>query len=227
MLFLTFQNDGLFLKFSQADNAETGLPHRFCGAHNTEGAICPNCRKPLLRFFVFDKADARLRLSGLPFRMLPLFFCWTCPLAQSNFYYQLTGENAIRILQYGAGETESDFPYQDYPVSFPLGHVALTPISPDIQQAIHDHNANEELVVEFGHSEVKEPQHQFGGEPLLVQKNPDATMRCFVCKTPMPFLASVGDRCLDERGFTGNPYVQALYYYCAKCCVIGTFQQTD
>ena len=39
--------------------------HEACGAHEIDGAVCPNCAKPMLRMLSLDTADERLQLATL------------------------------------------------------------------------------------------------------------------------------------------------------------------
>ncbi len=230
MTFLSVPKQGYFVELNTGRVTSSKHLHSFCGSHEVDGAWCPNCDKPLLRFLALDAGDKRLELPLAPHGTVSLFFCWTCNIAQSYpFLYAIQGEGSIRLLQYGRGGAIRDFPYEDYPVHFPLAEAHLVQIPEADQRVIRQINTDE---VDWNalhpkYQELDKPRHQVGGEPYLVQRDRSYRMRCSMCAQPMPFLAAIADSCLDKRGFTGNPYVQVLFHYCRRCTVVGAFQQCD
>lgn len=229
MAFYSILEQGYFVEYSGEATAGSEYQHFFCGSHEVPGAWCPNCNKPLLLFLALDTTDPRLNLKEHPFRILSLFFCWTCNIAQKPLYYQFSVDGSVSLLEYGCGGGEPDFPYEDYPVYFPGAPALLVPI-PDVFQTILTLLNMGEIyayAIHKRHPDLQKPRHQVGGEPFLVQQNPDYEMICPLCKRRMPFWASIGDDCLDPRGFTGNEWVQVIYNYCQRCRVIGAFQQCD
>jgi hypothetical protein len=208
--------------------ADVDGPHMFCGPQRLAGGECPNCRKPLLRFLDLDTTDPALQPLGTISLRLPLLFCWTCAIAQEELFYRLT-DGGVELVRYGEGGVQTDFPYEDYPVHFPGCPARLEPLTEDEQEVIRRINRGQiaEWDVEESHPRVCRPRHQVGGEPLLVQRDPEAEVLCPECGGPMPFLAAVADDCLDPRGFTGNSYVQVLFRYCIRCRVVGAYQECD
>lgn len=159
---------------------------------------------------------------------MPFYFCWTCNIAQNKFYYKVLENSKIEILKYEKGGVEKSFPYKKYPVYFPERYISLKKISKEEQMILKGLN-NEDFDYYETRKENKSitmPQHQICGEPLLMQSEFDE-LNCPVCLKRMPFLASVSDNCADKRGFTGNDYVQVIYYYCGGCFILGTLQQCD
>ena len=78
------------------------------------------------------------------------------------------------------------------------------------------------------------PTHQVGGEPYLVQLNPDYQagelqefVTCPMCEQVMPFLAAIGDKTVSGKGFADNSEVQVLFHYCARDHVVSAFHQCD
>jgi hypothetical protein len=206
--------------------------HQFCGPHEVAGTWCPNCERPLLRFLALDTRDSRLGLGEVPFATLSLFYCWPCPAAQGPFSYRVLDNGDVSLLQCERGAPETDFPYSEYPVYFPGAPARLMEITDEVQQVLHRFNLGEyDDICE--HRLLKEDdrllecRHQFGGEPLLIQQDTEYQLQCPTCEAPMPFLCSIGDDCLDARGFCENAYVQVIYHYCAPCRVIRAFQQCD
>jgi len=204
--------------------------HTFCGKHHVSGAWCPNCQRPLLRFLALDVSDPRLQLSGTPFNPLSLFYCWTCEgTGGENLFYRFGRAEEIVLIQYGQKPYVDDFPYPNYPLAFPQARAMLLRITPEAQRYITLINADEMEEGEEPESyhDLTWPQHQVGGEPYLVQHNPEYRMDCPICGRRMPFLASIADNCLDPRGFTGNDFVQVIYHYCPVCYVVGAGNWCD
>ncbi len=240
---------GYFVELSETQPGE--YRHIFCGQHSIRDAWCPNCDKPLLRFLTLDLADPQLELNGSEER-LPLMNCWTCGIAQADFYYQLRADNGISVLSCGRGEHTSDFPYNHYPEHFPQRHVQLVPMPTCIQQGLVRLNAGKvsstysdavgmpeldtDTVGRVGNAPPMDhpdsesdgltiPKHQVGGQPYLLDTY--WRMRCPKCGNRMPFLASIGDYSGTTKGFADNSFVQLLYHYCRECRCVGCYQQTD
>ncbi len=229
MAFHSIQSIGYFLMYSQEHDRDVQCTHIFCGKHHIHGAWCPNCQKSLLRFFSLSLQDKKLDVTmSSSVNYLPLLFCWTCNIAQEQFSYHVITDSKIQILDYKKGGVETNFPYNDYPLYFPKAHVVLEQL-PSLTQKIFS-QLNSGLISEVDVSELDntlcKPQHQLGGEPYLIQSELPRVL-CPSCKIRMPFLASVGDHCLDKRGFTGNEYVQVLFFLCKECSIISTLQQCD
>lgn len=201
--------------------------HRFCGDHRIEGAVCPNCDKPMLRVMSLDTADARLELQDLGVPAVHLLFCWTCNLAQGESAYELREDGGIRWVSYLRGGVERDFPYPDYPPAFPGTGLELEALSREDQATLIRLNEGslDPSKLDVSRAPLCQPAHQIGGEPFFVQ-SPPAEL-CPVCWEPMLFLASVADATLDGRGFTGNSGVQQLYMLCRKDRIVTTLQQCD
>ncbi len=229
MAFYSITPQGYFIEYARQAAHGSEYRHYFCGPHEVSGAWCPNCAKPLLRFLALDTSDPRLNLKQPSFPVLSLLFCWTCNIAQEPLYYQFREDGSVVLLEWGHGGAQTDFPYENYPVHFPGAPALLVPIPDVVQTILMLLNVGEinAYAIHKRHPDLARPRHQFGGEPLLVQHNPDYEMTCSLCGRRMPFLASVGDDCLDPRGFTGNEWVQVIYHYCEHCRVIGVFQQCD
>ena len=213
----------------------TDHQHYFCGQNYISGAWCPNCNKPLLRLLLIDASDFRLHLEIDTITKVPLLYCWTCSISQNFFSYQIIDDNRVVLISFNEGEPETDFPYNNYPVWFPGASMSLVEIPPDAQNMIYEMNRG---LIKYSLARKKYPdlitaRHQIGGEPLLMQRNPDyqedKSQRaiCPRCSENAPFLAEVGNDCLDVRGIIGNDYVQILFHLCVKCRVIVAFNQTD
>lgn len=222
-------NEGMFMSFSKCIEKQTAYKHVFCGENGTSPSTCPNCNKPLLQFFSFDARDQRLGLSECSFTRLPLVYCWQCSVSQHPFIYSIntTGEN-INYISYGKGDMYFDFPYKNYPVSFAESSIQFVPLSSLEQKIIKQYNRNPNSLLsvpeEFRY--LFRPQIQYGGEPYLCQF-PLNPLFCPICCGNMFFLCSVTDNAEKDYVFTGNDYVQVLYFLCPVCSVITAIQMCD
>lgn len=203
--------------------------HRFCGVNTTAGAVCPNCKRPLLRFILLNLSDPLLvdLRRVLQCSELPVLWCWTCTLSQGWFSYELADDGRSVILRsVQIGDPSPGFPYEDYPVAFPGGGAKLLPVAPEIQAKIRELNAGSTAFHEVNLEPWARPSHTVGGEAFLNQRNL-REKTCGDCATPLRFMATVADDCLDARGFAGNPFVQVVYWWCEKCRRIGAEQDSD
>ena len=214
---------GYFLEFLEK-NRRDRFDHYFCGPCSVPKLKCPSCGLTPLQSLSLDCRDTRLGLPNLVGARLPLLFCWRCPLGQSEFYYRLKEDNGVEWLSYAEGPASDDFPYEAYPRYFPGARVTLVPIKPSEQKIIHGLNHEEIDFTE--HPKFSIPQHQVGGEPYMLQPLPE-DFECPKCKDPMHFFAAIGDETLAAKGFTGNPFVQAIYHLCPACLILGAYQQCD
>ena len=217
--FKTLLKPGYFVELLEDESAS----HELCGENHINGAECPNCRKPLLKIFSLDCQEIPIDFFG----KLHFFFCWTCNIAQNDFFYKNTSSDEIELLVYGQGGVVEDFPYKGYPIAFDAKNARLLTISDEDQDIIQRVNAEkiEEYEVIQTHPELMVPKHQVGGEPYLL--NEYRAQQCPQCKKDMKFIASFGDSTGGPNGFTNNEYVQIVYQVCESCRVIGAYQMTD
>jgi len=238
---------GYFLEYSPTNKKSK---HRICGEHNIKGADCPNCDKPLHRFASLDLNDKKIEIPIQGITKLHILYCWRCNVAQDDFFYKLIGDEEIEILEYGRGIeqtpiffqslnekdkeywlkklNEIDFPYKNYPDFFPGAGISLKKIPKRIQEYLVRFNSDGDFDPDRDHEarQYDIPKHQIGGEPYLVQCDYTPS-KCPECQVKMPLLATIGDDCLDERGFGGNTYAQVIYGMCVKCKIISAYQQCD
>ena len=227
---------GYFLKYLRKNDVSE-FTHIFCGSHSVKGAWCPNCQKPLLRFLALDTNDPKFGLEKTTLQWLSLFFCWTCEIAQAPFYYRFAANGDVELMKYGEGGVQLNFPTENYPIFFPQAYFQLQPLTEKEQATIKGLNRDEidEDEMDRKSLHLNQPEHQIGGEPFLVQKNPDyqtdtwgkETLTCPKCKKLMPFLAAIGEKTRGKQGFSGNEYVQVIFNYCKRDRIVCAFQQCD
>jgi hypothetical protein len=219
--------NGSFVEFAPRHIVNSTFSHTFCGEHDIEGAYCPNCKKPLLRLLSLDTSDPLVGWPGAE-GILPLLFCWTCNIAQQPFCYTWFQSGAVRLDRFGSGGASLGFPYAQYPICFPMVEARLVPIERQQQDLIRGINSGEvDLTDAYETSlDIAKPRHQVGGEPYMVTawENRHPTPICCHCEADMQFLASMADYCLDPRGFTGDEFVQLLYFVCTECRAIEAAQ---
>lgn len=229
MTILTFQPDGYCLNFSPKPADKSSLEkNQFCGENRLMGGLCANCSKPLLLFARLSPEIFSADSSFDAISQINLVYCWTCAIAEETFFYKICGPDSIEIVQYKKGKLVEGFPYVDYPEYFPEGVLKSSRIHYDVQSLIQDINSGEkdEIDVEKKYEETLKPSHQIGGEPYLIDGKLEK-IYCPECGMLMPFFASIGDDCLDPRGFTGNDYVQVIFLICISCCILGAYQRCD
>jgi len=223
--FVSIPTEGYFLDL---ESSASRYDHVFCGEHDITGAVCPNCKKPMLRMMSLDTRDPRLDLTDLGVPWAHLLFCWTCNLAQGETSYELCSDGGIRFLAFRGGGVEDDFPYTDYPVAFPGKRFELDPVPEHVRStlaAVHLGEVDEWEDLDESARSFCKPMHQIGGQPYFMQGAPSAL--CPTCSRPMAFLASVGDETLDGRGFTDNDSVQVLFLLCREDRVVLSYQECD
>ena len=103
------------------------------------GAMCPNCQGPLLSLLTLNAGDPRLNLRDSAFAHPSLIYCWTCSIAAETLFYRIRGDDSIELLKFGEGHAfDDDFPYPDYPESFPLAYATLAPLAASEQDVIQN-----------------------------------------------------------------------------------------
>lgn len=202
--------------------------HIFCGEHKILGADCPNYRKKLLRFISIDMRDPLISIDLHNINFLHLLYCWTCNISQEAFFYKLLNNNEIKITKCGNGGVTNNFPYQNYPNFFPESSGQFKPLSINQQNIIRNVNSGkiDEYDLNYDDAEICIPNHQIGGEPYLIQKELQY-IKCIECRSYMMFLGVICDKCWDHRGFTGNDFVQVIFYFCSHCMQIAALQYCD
>jgi hypothetical protein len=178
--------------------------HVFCGAHDIAGAGCPNCDRPLMQMMSLDASDERLELTELGVARVPLLFCWKCNIAQGITQYRLRRDGGIELLVFLRGTQGPNFPYSDYPHSFPEARFELIPVPAE---------------------PATDPRHQVGGMPFVSQMLHDT--RCTICWRSMRFLACIADDATRGWSFAGNYWVQTIFHVCLEDGVIASYHECE
>lgn len=213
--------------FITASESDTSSAHSLCGAQSIRGAISPNSGLPLLLVASLDLTDPRPGITDHRLKTLHLLYSWTCPISDGEFTYRET-DSDVQVLKYTAGPPHEDFPYDKYPASFPRITAQLQQVDRHEQFIIRALNRreNDSILREEQFPHLATPRSQVGGEPRLMQW-PLPQRTCPECGEAMPLLAAIGDVNGTSRGFTGNPFVQLIYFFCVPCGAVTTYNITD
>ncbi len=117
------------------DGGQTG--HWFGGEPYHAGALCPVCRIPLLLLADLDCTKIRLREDARLFHSMnrvPLYYCWRC--CAEHLTYLIVDETRIKVLRNEGKSQGEDFPYENYPSSFPRRPVTLVPIEYELAKLL-------------------------------------------------------------------------------------------
>ncbi len=207
------------------------LLHDFCGRHDINGAVCPNCNKPLLRLLSLSARDRALNFDDARHPVVHLLYCWTCSIPYGEFSYQINRDGSVEILEVPPRQPKAEFgpegPYDGYTGLFPHRDVSLQPLS-DTQQkeleARQREGAQDNFDAYFG--------HQVGGYPFIY--NPCKSF-CPKCSNEMPVLAAICDSATGNddfsnepsETFTGNSGVQMVFQFCRDCSVVTAYHSCD
>jgi hypothetical protein len=163
--------------------------HWFGGKAYHEGAYCPKCKHPLLLLADIDCTKLRTVETAKLFQnaeRLPLYYCWRCEGAEIS--YTIIDSERIQVLKYDGAYSHSDFPYNDYPLSFPRRPVSLVPIDYSLAKLLAICQEADEFWLSeedrkllgdgigkirhkyFGKRNIN--RHQLGGWLKLVQQRP-------------------------------------------------------
>jgi len=223
---------GYLVNWQGSPYHQVGEPHHFfCGSPASDSAFCPNCVAPLLRMLSLDLSDQRLGLTESGFDLLELLFCWQCGLSQSPFFYQVLSGGRIFILRAESGPPVKGFPRIDYPRAFAEVPARLVMIDSGLSQLLEQYACSDDgesfeasawpMETRFA---VERPRHQVGGIPFLFDYE---SLICPLCARTMHFLATIADKNPDPLGFVDNAFVQVVFFYCARCGVVGCRQECD
>jgi hypothetical protein len=201
------------------NGAETG--HWFGGKTEHDGAICPGCKNPLLLLADIDCTQLRTHVIAKLFQTidrLPLFYCWRCDGAVIS--YSIVDSKRIKILKHEGEKGDSDFPYGNYPISFPRRPISLIPIDYSlakllaIYQEVDEDWLSEEdsKIIEDGIKKLRHQKfsfrevnrHQIGGLLRLVQKHQEIGCPNTNCESHKNFF----------KRFISSDYMRELAVIC-------------
>lgn len=166
------------------------------------GGTCLNCNLPFTLMMDLDlRSDALSCMKQLGIPRLVLMFCWRCNVPSDDLVYRVAADSSIDLLSFRSGRESLDFPYGNYPVSFPKSRFRL---------------------VETANSVERKPRHQIGGTPFTYQGLRD--IKCPFCGDTMPFLCTVSDHAGEGASFAVNAYAQVVFHVCLLDAVVTAYQ---
>lgn len=225
--FSSLPSQGYFLTLEA--NPSPDRPEHHLGGELADGPLCRNCETSFTQLMSLDTRDARLELGGTDAVELPLLFCWRCVSGEGRLSYSLrNGPPEVR--SQNASTPRFNFPYADYPESFPCVPFRLHPIPDQVTQA---RTLQVEGRLAEGGDWVRKfdfevPLHQVGGVPCLERSI--ANPACPDCGGAMPFLALVADDPHQGAPFTGIERARVSFFHCRDCRLItatGSLSEDD
>lgn len=194
-------------------------------------AACPSCAKPFTRLAHLDASDPRVEWTG---PSIDLIYCYRCPAAFEPLRYHLA-ETGVVLDSVNRGPLETDdFPYENYPISFPEIAVALNPFSAEEEATLvryreldsQDHSAAVDFkYADQARADLLDAHHQALGTPYWSQ--PDLAADCHLCGGAMFHLATICDNSFSSKPFVGNIGVQVVFFACRNCKAIAALQDCD
>jgi hypothetical protein len=191
-------------------------PHQFCGDSGIANANCQNCGRTLLHIATLDaSADPLLIPVRARIEKIVLLFCWRCAAARQMQY--VVSDGSLHILDAARGIEADDFPYRNYPKSFPEDRFSLYQLADEPLVELGDWNEIS--------NDIEDPCHEFGGRPRLWQSM--RAPNCANCDSEMLYFGTVANPNADPRGFTDNIGVIMLFFLCSICPTIYATNQVD
>jgi len=194
------------------------------GRCSSNGAISPNTGLPLTQFACVRLNPESFCIPGWPMPEIHFLYSWKCRIHEGDFSYRyVNGDLEVVEFCKGVGDSEG-FPYDDYPVQFDEIRLQLQRMTKEDQSIIielNDPDCDPDLKYDNERaSDLSEPMHQFGGMPYLI--SPEETSKdCVICGCEMFLTASIGNNShSNNEGFSGNDFVQVVYWTCPECHVV-------
>lgn len=163
-------------------------------------------------------------IKGWGSSQIHFLYSWTCGIHEGDFSYRyLNGD--IEVVEYSRSNGSYDgFPYDNYPLIFDPKVFDLEAVGTDDQDIILKLNSpdcDSGFIFSNPRADfLSMPAHQFGGVPYLAAGN-DHQKNCVLCKNEMHLIASISNESYsDNEGFSGNDFVQVVYWICPSCQVV-------
>jgi len=213
-------------------NATGVFRHRFGGSPTHRGIVPRNNSQPLHLLYTFDTIDPLFPVRLPNARFLPLYYCF--PYNAGGVGYRIVSDEEIEILYMETNRVERDFPYENYPDTFPETPVALVPVSYEEHKtlvynlACEDYRVESEYLCEADRDFLKQsgyPFTQLGGIQRMWQGVPTVPcpnkkcVECFmdvfavVWNQPVPNVY-IWD---DDPEFRDDVEIQTIFQICSRC----------
>lgn len=200
---------------------ETG--HHFGGTPYHSGAECPICKIPLILLADLDCSQIRNHEESKLFHSLdrlPFYYCWQCCAEQLT--YIVTDSHNIKVLRNNGEKQGDDFPYENFPLSFPKRPISLVPVEYDVAkllavyQEVDEYWLSDEDLEKIqksiaplrhpGFSKNDVNRHQLGGLPRLIQGHERVGCPNEKCKSHKSFKEGSATQMLELAVFCNDPH---------------------
>ncbi len=217
-------------------NAAGSFQHRFGGLPAHQGIVPRGKGQPLHLLYSFDTTDPLFPVRLPNARFLPLYYCF--PYNAGGVGYRIVSDREIEILYMETNRVERDFPYENYPDTFPETSVSLVPISYEEHKTLvcnlahEDYHIEDEHLSEADRNFLKQsgyPFTQLGGVQRMWQGVPEVPcpnkncenheFECFmdvfavVWNQPVPNVY-IWD---NDPEFRDDVEVQTIFQICSLC----------
>ena len=207
---------------SASDNGELSIG----GQCSFKGAISPNTGEALTQFACARLNPESFWIPGWSVPEIHFLYSWKCNISKGDFSYRYVNGD-LEVVEFTEGKDDCEgFPYDDYPVLFDEVLLQLQRMTKEDQAVISELN-KPDCDPDFKYDnnrafELSKPMHQLGGVPYLISPD-DAVKDCPICGREMFLVASIGNNSYSQNeGFSGNDFVQVVYWACPECCVVST-----
>lgn len=205
--------------------------HRVGGLSAWSGRVPAGGTKPIHLIMTLDLSDPSIPFSQPGVRELPLFH----PFAYdgSRISYRVVGERAIEIVKQPDRKAADNFPFENYPESFPCYPVALSePIAMEeyLNEDLTGADWEAELEQAAAENRVLDAHDKIAFLEGLMQGSPRT-----ICRTPecngqtMKLLTVIRGDLIEGFNFWSDsdygPDVVVTYEYCPNCYLIHTENQ--
>jgi hypothetical protein len=161
-------------------NVVSAFQHRFGGSSAHRGVVPRGNSQPLHLLYTFDTTDPSFPIHLPKARFLPLYYCF--PYNGGGVGYRIVSDEEIEILSMETNRVERDFPYENYPDTFPETPISLAPISYEEHKTLvyylycQDNYLEEECLSDKDRQFIEQsgyPFTQLGGIQRMWQDIPD------------------------------------------------------
>ncbi|WP_211443996.1 hypothetical protein [Collimonas humicola] len=201
------------------------------GRTSLRGAVSPNTGLALTQFARISLGPGGFLVPGWTLPEMHFLYSWKCKIHEGDFSYRyVNGE--IEIVEFCKGTDDyDDFPYENYPPFFEQVRLSLQRIEKEDQSIILKLNEVDcEPNFKFNDTRANQlsvPTHQFGGVPYLHFSSAHRK-DCVICGHEIPVVASIGNNSYsNNEGFSGNDFVQVVYWACSSCNVLSASNFCD
>ena len=214
-------------------NSIGSFRHRFGGSSAHRGVVPCGNSQPLHLLYTFDTTDPLFPVRLPNARFLPFYYCF--PYNAGGVGYRVVSDEEIEILYMETTRVESDFPYENYPDTFPETPISLVPISYEEHKtlvyklACEDYYIEDEYLSDTDRNFLKQsgyPFTQLGGVQRMWQGVPTVTCPNIKCRNScfIDVFAVIWNQPVpgvyiwdNDPEFCDNIEIQTIFQICPIC----------